>query len=159
MTKPSRLLGAPATLLVMGAVVAGCATTPSVPPVPVPTVAVTAEAVPTGASAPGSVDISNGGSGLASSEPTVCTFYFHFALNANSSGTYRVETRPGGTVVMNGTWATGAAPEIRVPAAPNILSLPEGRYNVYWTQDGGGGAEPFQVACPVASYVRFRSAN
>jgi hypothetical protein len=152
MTKRSRPLGALAIPLLMGAIVAGCATTSSMPPVPVPSGAVATGAVPTGASAPGSVDISNGGSGLVSSETMVCTFYFHFVLNANSSGTYRVETQRGGKVVMTGTWATGAAAEVRVPAAPNILSLPESQYNVYWTQDGGGGgAKPFQVACPDAS--------
>ncbi len=147
MTKRNRALSALAIPLLIGAIVAGCASTASMPPVPVPT-----GAAPSGASAPGSVDISNGGSGLASSETTVCTFYFHFVFNANSSGTYRVETQSGGKVVLNGTWATGAVPEVRVPAASNILSLPEGQYNVYWTQDGGsGGAKPFQVACPVAS--------
>jgi hypothetical protein len=151
MMKRSRPLGALAIPLLMGAIVAGCATTSSMPTVPVPTAAVPTGAVPIGALAPGSIDISNSGSGLASSETTVCTFYFHFVLNANSSGTYHVETQRGGKVVMNGTWATGASPEVRVPAPPDILSLPEGEYNVYWTQDGGGGAKPFQVACPVAS--------
>ena len=151
MTQRSRPLGALAIPLLMGAIVAGCAATPSMPPVPVPTSAVPTGAVPTGASAPGSVDISKEGSGLASSSTMVCTFYFHFVLNANSSGTYRVETQSGGKVVMNGTWATGASPEVRVPASPDILSLPEGQYNVYWTQDGGGGGtKPFQVACPDA---------
>ncbi len=151
-TKRSRPLGALVLPLLLGAIVAGCATTPGMPPVALPTGAVPTGAVPIGASAPGSVDISNGGSGLASSETTVCTFYFHFVLNANSSGTYRVETQRGGKVVMNGTWVAGAAPEVRVPAPPDILSLPEGEYNVYWTQDGsGGGTKPFQVACPDAS--------
>ena len=151
MTKRSLPLGALVVPLLLGAFVAGCATTSSLPSIPVPTGAVPTEAVPTGASAPGSVDISKDGSGLASSETMVCTFYFHFVLNANSSGTYRVETQSGGKVVMNGTWATGSSPEVRVPAPPDILSLPEGQYNVYWTQDGGGsGTKPFQVACPDA---------
>lgn len=142
----SRPLGALVALL-LGVIVAGCATTPSLPPRAVPTGAVPTGAVPTGAAAPGSVDISNDGSGLASSEVTVCTFYFHFVMNANSSGTYRVETRRG-KVVMNGTWATGAAPEVRAPAPPDILSLPEGEYDVYWTEDGSGsGTMPFKVAC------------
>ncbi len=152
MTKRSRPLGALVVPLLLGVIVAGCATTGGMPPVAVPIGAVPTGAVPTGAPAPGSVDISNGGGGLASSETTVCTFYFHFIMNANSSGIYRVETQSGGKVVMNGTWATGAAPEVRVPAAPDILSLPEGQYNVGWTQDGGGGGtKPFQVACPDAS--------
>lgn len=147
MTKRSRPFGALAVPLLLVAIVAGCAATPSIPPVSVPT-----GAVPTGAPEPGSVDITGGTSGLSSSETTVCTFYFHFVRNANTSGTYRVETQGGGKVVLNGTWATGAAAEVRVPAAPNILSLPEGQYNLYWTQDGGvGGSTPFQVACPEAS--------
>lgn len=119
--------------------VAGCATTGGVSP------------APSGASAPGSIDIGNGGGGTASTETTVCTFYFDFMLNPNSSGTYRVETQGSGQAVMNGTWATGAAPAVRVPAAPDILSLPEGQYAVSWTQDGAdGGMKQFAVACPGA---------
>lgn len=125
--------------LLLGVAVVGCATTPGVPP------------APSGASAPGSVDIRKGGGGTASTETTVCTFFFDFMLNANSSGTYRVETQHGGQVVMNGTWATGAAPTVRVPAAPDILSLPAGQYAVTWTQNGAaGGVKPFAVACPGA---------
>jgi hypothetical protein len=149
MTSRSYWLGALGSAVLLGGVLGGCATTLSAPPVATPSGAETA--IPSGASGPGAIEIAPGDSGSGSDEPTVCTFYFDFTMGANRSGTYVVKTLRSSKLVMNGTWATGEVPNVRVPAEPNTYSLPEGEYVASWAQYGAhAGDKRFQVACQAA---------
>ena len=116
-------------------------------------------AAPPATRASGTVKIHDGNSESEgnANDPKVCTFHLHFFYGAGSSGTWQIDAHPGGSQVMDGTWSSGAAEDVRVPEAPDLFSLPDGQYKLYWTQDGANGQKQkvFKVECaaPTAAPV------
>ena len=133
--------------------VSACAPTQATSPAP--TVAATEAASPTigpSQQSAGTVKVHEGNSeqNLPADDPKVCQFHIHFFLGAGTSGDYRVETQPGDVVVLSGPWDSGSASDVRVPTDPDVFSLPDGQYKLYWDQTGqtgGSKQKVFQVDC------------
>jgi hypothetical protein len=142
-----------APLLLVAAFAAACA--PSVAPMSAPSSNTPAPASPVGATpgtrAAGTVKIHDGNSESEgpANDPKVCTFHLHFFFGAGTSGAWRIATQPGGSQVMNGSWSSGEAGDVRVPEAPDLFSLADGQYKLYWTQVGEKGEKQkvFKVEC------------
>jgi hypothetical protein len=149
-----------AVLIMVAAFFAACSG--SVAPAAVPstrTLTPPPAVAPPATRASGTVKIHDGNSESEgnANNPKVCTFHLHFFFGAGTSGTWRIDAHPGGSPVMNGTWSSGGAEDVRVPEAPDLFSLPDGQYKLYWTQDGANGQKQkvFKVECaaPTAAPV------
>jgi hypothetical protein len=90
---------------------------------------------------------------VVDNEPQVCTFHLHWMFyTAWSSGTWRIESWPptgDGTTVLSGTYLTGWDGTYRSPASPDVYSLPNGHYKLYWqgTWDRTPKHKVFWVVC------------
>ena len=155
-----------AVLIMVAAFFAACSG--SVAPAAVPstrTLTPPPAAAPPATRASGTVKIHDGNSESEgnANNPKVCTFHLHFFFGAGTSGTWRIDAHPGGSQVLSGAWDSGEAEDVRVPEAPDLFSLPDGQYKLYWTQDGANGQKQkvFKVECaaPTAAPVRDASAD
>jgi hypothetical protein len=90
---------------------------------------------------------------VISNEPQVCTFHVHFFFaDAGQSGDWWIQSWPptgNGTTVLSGSYLTGATGEYRTPASPNVYSLADGHYKLFWQGDEEELAKHkvFWVAC------------
>src|SRR6476661_96129 len=95
--------------------------------------------------------------GEVRNEPHVCTFHLHFYFaDPQQSGTWKIQqwapTGTKGTVVLSGTYDTHGSGDDRQPPAPNVYTLPDGHYKLFWDGDLDTGKHDkmkvFWVDCP-----------
>jgi hypothetical protein len=93
--------------------------------------------------------------GEVRNEPHVCTFHLHFYFaDPEQAGTWEIQqwapTGTKGTVVLSGTYDTHGDGEDRQPPAPDVYSLPDGHYKLFWDGDTGkhDKMKVFWVDCP-----------
>jgi hypothetical protein len=93
--------------------------------------------------------------GEVRNEPHVCTFHLHFYFaDPEQSGTWEIQewapTGTKGTVVLDGTYDTHGDGEDRQPAAPDVYTLPDGHYKLFWDGDTDkhDKMKVFWVDCP-----------
>jgi len=94
---------------------------------------------------------------VVNTEPQVCTFHLHWMFYwPMASGTWRIESWPptgDGTTVLSGTYLTGWDGTYRSPASPDVYTLPDGHYKLYWqgTFDHTPKHKTFWVVCEEAT--------
>jgi hypothetical protein len=95
--------------------------------------------------------------GEVRNEPHVCTFHLHFYFaDPEQAGTWEIQqwapTGTKGTVVLSGTYDTHGDGEDRQPPAPDVYTLPDGHYKLFWDGDLDTGKHDkmkvFWVDCP-----------
>ena len=93
--------------------------------------------------------------GEVRNEPHVCTFHLHFYFaDPEQTGTWEIQewapTGTKGTVVLSGTYDTLGDGEDRQPPAPDVYTLPDGHYKLFWDGDTGkhDKMKVFWVDCP-----------
>jgi hypothetical protein len=95
--------------------------------------------------------------GEVRNEPHVCTFHLHFYFaDPEQAGTWEIQewapTGTKGTVVKSGTYDTAGDGEDRQPPAPDVYTLPDGHYKLFWDGDTDkhDKMKVFWVDCPTA---------
>lgn len=93
--------------------------------------------------------------GEVRNEPHVCTFHLHFYFaDPEQAGTWEIQewapTGTKGAVVLSGTYDTLGDGEDRQPPAPDVYTLPDGHYKLFWDGDTGkhDKMKVFWVDCP-----------
>ena len=93
--------------------------------------------------------------GEVRNEPHVCTFHLHFYFaDPEQAGTWEIQewapTGTKGTVVLSGTYDTLGDGQDRQPPAPDVYTLPDGHYKLFWDGDTGkhDKMKVFWVDCP-----------
>jgi hypothetical protein len=93
--------------------------------------------------------------GEVRNEPHVCTFHLHFYFaDPEQAGTWEIQewapTGTKGTVVKSGTYDTAGDGEDRQPPAPDVYTLPDGHYKLFWDGDTDkhDKMKVFWVDCP-----------
>lgn len=94
---------------------------------------------------------------IVRNEPQVCTFHVHFFFaDQGQSGSWWIQSWPptgDKTTVLSGNYLTDSNGEYRTPASPDVYSLPNGHYKLFWQgrNDKNVKHKVFWVKCETPS--------
>ncbi|MEA2546970.1 MAG: hypothetical protein QOI09_2243 [Chloroflexota bacterium] len=98
--------------------------------------------------------------GEVRNEPHVCSFHLHFYFaDPEQAGSWEIQewapTGTKGTVVLSGTYDTLGDGQDRQPPAPDVYTLPDGHYKLFWDGDTGkhDKMKVFWVDCPAPAHT------